>query len=262
MSENLYKAENLVFWYPRSSPAIDHVNFRVSEGEFVALIGPNGSGKSTLLKLLMGLLKPQEGEIKFLGKPLEKVHPRALAREVAYLPQEDEIHFPFTVGEVVMLGRWPHSRGAFFDSPIDKEASARAMAKVGIEQWSGKPVTELSGGERAMVMLAKAIATEPRCFLLDEPAGELDLKHAFEAYRLLRELADSGSGVVVVSHDVGAVSRWADRVVLLCDGRVLADGKPEEVLDKEKLREAYGVGVKVVTDGMDRAVFASMEDEE
>ena len=146
MKDNLYEVREVVFSYRGSSPAVDHVNLNLSSGELVALIGPNGSGKSTLLKLLMGLLKPQEGLIKFMGRALESIHPRALAREVAYLPQEDEIHFPFTVGEVVMLGRWPHSGGAFFDSVSDREAAARAMAKVGIAEWSGKPVTELSGG--------------------------------------------------------------------------------------------------------------------
>ncbi len=255
MSELLYMASDLVFGYRPDERVLDGVNFHVSSGELVALIGPNGAGKSTLLKLLVELVKPEEGEIRFKGESIREFSQREIAKKVAYLPQEDEIHFPFTVGEVVMLGRWPHSGGAFFDSAADRKSALKAMEKVGISGWSERLVTELSGGERARVLLAKAIATEPKCLLLDEPVSELDLKYRTDAYLLLRSLADSGIGVVVVAHDVGAVSRWADRFVLLSEGKVIADGTPSEVLREDILERAYGVRVKVVADGQDRAIF-------
>jgi len=258
MSDALYIASNLSFAYRADRPVLIDVDFSLGAGELVALIGPNGAGKSTLLKLLVGLHKPGSGEIEFGGKPLGDIRPRELARRVAYLPQEDEIHFPFTVGEVVMLGRWPHSGGAFFDSASDREASARAMEVVGIAEWAGRLVTELSGGERARVMLARAIATEPKCLLLDEPVSELDLKWRTDAYILLRRLADSGIGIVVAAHDIGAISRWSDRMALLSRGRIVADGAPDEVLAEPTLKEAYGVEVKVIADGRDRAVFATI----
>jgi iron complex transport system ATP-binding protein len=256
MNDNLYIVRNVSFSYKKDSHVLRGVDFNLDGGEFVALIGPNGSGKSTLLKLMAGLLKSDSGEITFKETPVDRVPPRELAKQVAYLPQEDEFHFPFTVGEIVMLGRWPHSGGAFFDSALDREAASRAINLVGISQWSNRQVTELSGGERARVMLAKAVATEPRCFLLDEPVSELDLKYRADAYRILRDLADRGAGVVVVAHDVGAVSRWSDRMVLLSDGHVLADGKPDSVLTESLLKTAYGVDVKVISDGTDRAIFA------
>ena len=256
MVESLYIAKGIEFAYKPEAPVLRGVDFHIEPGELIALIGPNGSGKSTLLKLLAGLLRPQKGTIEFLGRTLDRIPPRELAREVAYLPQEDEIHFPFSVGEVVMLGRWPHSGGAFFDSKSDRDASAQAMKLAGIQDWGGRQITELSGGERARVMLAKAIATEPKCFLLDEPVSELDLKYRSEAYKLLRSLADEGRSVVVVAHDVGAVARWSDRLVLLAGGRVIADGSPDEVLTQSRLKDAYGIDVKVISDGPDRAVFA------
>jgi iron complex transport system ATP-binding protein len=262
MAEQLYMAKGIEFGYRPGQTVLDGVDFHLSAGELVALIGPNGAGKSTLLKILIGLHKPDAGTIEFGGSALGEISPRELAKEVAYLPQEDEIHFPFTVGEVVMLGRWPHSGGAFFDSPADCTAAHRAMEMVGITDWAGRVVTELSGGERARVHLAKAIATEPKCLLLDEPVSELDLKYRTDAYSLLRRLVDTGMGVVVVAHDIGAVSRWADRFVLLSGGKVAADGRAEAVLRKELLEAAYGVGVKVVADGKDMAIFPVAGDAE
>ncbi len=261
MSNALYIASNLGFGYRPDQPVLDSVDFTVSSGELVALIGPNGAGKSTLLKLLVGLLKPSSGEIKYNGRPIDEITPRDLARRVAYLPQEDEIHFPFTVGEVVMLGRWPHSGGVYFDSAVDQEIALRSMEKVGIADWSGRLVTELSGGERARVTLAKAIATEPECLLLDEPVSELDLKYRADAYSLLRSMVESGLGIVVVAHDIGAVSRWADRIVLLSSGKVIAAGSTDDVLTEGNLRDAYGVSVKVISDGDDRAIFAKPDGE-
>jgi iron complex transport system ATP-binding protein len=257
MTGELYIAEGLEFSWKPKIPVLEGVNFKVEPGEFVALIGPNGAGKSTLLKLLVGLIKPRAGTIRFGGRDLGSFNPRTLARRVAYLPQEDEVHFPFTVGEIVMLGRWPHSGGAFFDNPSDIEAASKAMNMVGISDWAGRRVTELSGGERARVMLARAIAAEPDCFLLDEPASELDLRYRAESYGLLRKLADAGRGIVVAAHDVGTVARWADRLTLLADGRVVADGSGERVLDPALLEAAYGTKVKVISDGLDWAVFAS-----
>lgn len=256
MSESLYIASNLTFGYHPGEMVLHDVNFHVNQGEFVALIGPNGAGKSTILKLLAGLHNPVSGEINFRGRSLVNFPGRELARMVAYLPQEDEIHFPFTVGEVVMLGRWPHSGGAFFDSEIDRDAASSAMTMVGIRDWAGRLITELSGGERARVILAKAIATQPLCLLLDEPVSELDLKNQAEAYQLLKTLAINGAGIVVVAHDVGGVSRWADRLVLLSEGKIVADGNPADVLDENLLAEAYGISVKVISDGDDKAVFA------
>jgi iron complex transport system ATP-binding protein len=256
MPDPLYIASNLKFGYHPDNLVIDGINFHLDRGEFTGLIGPNGSGKSTILKLLVGLLKTQNGEIKFDGIPVSDIPPRELAKRVAYLPQEDEVHFPFTVGEIVMLGRWPHSGGAFFDSESDRKVSLQAMDLVGITDWSGRLITELSGGERARVVLAKAIATEPEILLLDEPVSELDFKFQNEAYKLLRNLTDKGTGVVVIAHDIGSISRWADRLILLSDGKIMADGSPAEVLNEKILETAYGTPVKIISDGVDKAIFA------
>lgn len=255
MQELLYKADDLTFSYRAGTPVLSGIDFRLSRGELACVIGPNGSGKSTLLKLLAGLLKPQGGKILFNGRPVKSIPPRDLARMVSYLPQDDEIHFPFSVGEVVILGRWPHSGGAFFDSAKDRHAAESAMKKVGIITWAGRSITELSGGERARVSLARALATEPECLLLDEPASELDLKHGAETYALLRHIASDGAGVLVAAHDMGSVSRWADRVILLSDGKIRADDSPEKVLTESILSEVFSADIKVMADGNDRAIF-------
>jgi iron complex transport system ATP-binding protein len=256
MSETLYIAENISFSYDRSTPVIDNVSVSINTNEVIAVIGPNGAGKSTLLKLLINLLRPDSGQIKFTGKNVIDIHPRELARHVSYLPQDDEIHFPFSVGEVVMLGRWPHTGAAYFDSPDDKLAAQLAMEKVGIEKWASRPVTDLSGGERARVLLARSLATQPDCLLLDEPASELDLKHRANTFSLLKDLSRENIGVVIVAHDIGSISRWADRMILMSDGKVIADDIPEKVLNENLLESAYGTRVKVLTDGENRAVFA------
>ena len=259
MSNPLYIASNLIFGYRPDTLVLDDISFKLNRGEFTGLIGPNGAGKSTILRLLMGLLKSTAGEIRFDNKPLGEIPPRELARRVAYLPQEDEVHFPFTVGEIVMLGRWPHSGGAFFDSETDRVASLHAMELVGISDWSGRLITELSGGERARVTLAKAIATEPEILLLDEPVSELDLRYQTEVYRLLKSMTAKGTGVVVVAHDIGSISRWADRLILLSGGKILADGVPGDVLNEKILEDAYGTPVKIISDGQDMAIFAKSD---
>jgi len=255
MPDTLYTVKNLAFAYEPGKKVLDVDLFHVSPGEFVALIGPNGAGKSTLLKILSGLIKPASGVLEFKGKKFRDISSRELAKKVAYLPQDDEVHFPFTVGEVVMLGRWPHTGGAFFDSARDIEISSDAMKRVGISDWSGRLINELSGGERARVLLAKAIATQPECMLLDEPVSNLDIKYRAEAYAMLRSLVESGVGIVVVAHDIGSMSRWADRMVLLAGGKIVVDGAPSDVLKEDILERAYGLSVKVITDGNDRAIF-------
>ncbi len=255
MNDLIYNATGLGFSYRTGEMVLRDIDFQLSPGEMVGIIGPNGAGKSTLLKLLSKLLEPSTGQLNLFGKPMSGLDPIHIALKISYLPQESEIHFPFTAGEVVMLGRWPHSGGAFFDSVVDREISSRAMQRVGIGGWENKLVTEMSGGERARVLLAKALAAEPSCLLLDEPVSELDLKNRTEAYSLIRSVADSGTGVVVVAHEIGAVSRWVDRLVLFGMGSIIADGTPDQVLTESNLEKSYGVKTVIISHGPDRAIF-------
>lgn len=227
---------------------LDAVSLQGGAGRFTGIIGPNGAGKSTLLKILAGLLRPTAGEALLNNRPVARLTARALAREVAYLPQETQVAFAFPAWEVVMMGRHPHLGRFRAEGPRDVEAVRRAMALTGTLHLAEQPVTTLSGGERQMTFLAKSLAQEPNVLLLDEPTSALDLHHQLRALNLIRTLCREGMAAIAVLHDLNLAARYCDELVLLCRGRVLAMGTPAEVLTPANLKEAYGVTALVRAD--------------
>ena len=229
------------------------VTLAVAAGEVVAIVGPNGAGKSTLLRVLAGELRPTSGVASVLGQALPRWKAIDLARVRAVLPQSSALSFPFTAREVVRLGRWPHAdRGV--DAHAD-EISSAALAAVGLGGWEERLYPTLSGGEQQRVHLARVLAqvwrdgtASPRLLLLDEPSASLDLAQAQLALALVRRFASEGGGALVVLHDLHLAAGCADRVALLCDGRVIALGEPRVVLTEENLERAYGIPVRVVDD--------------
>src|SRR5918911_2535977 len=214
---------------------------RVERGRLSALVGANGSGKSTLIRLLAGLLKPSAGEVGLGGVPLARVPPRERARRVAYVPQGVSTVFPFTALEVVLTGRSPYTTRFRFENADDLEAARAALAAVDAAHLEARPVTELSGGERQLVALARALAQEPECLLLDEPSAALDLKHRAGLVRHLRRLRDErGMTALVVTHDLQLLDPAFDHVFAMRGGRLAASGAPAEVLRDEVLAEVYG----------------------
>jgi len=214
-------------------------------GEVACILGANGAGKSTLLACLAGLRSPSGGEARLDGKPLLGLAPAARARRIGFLPQTPEIAWPLLVEALVALGRIPH--GASGDSPKDRAAITHAMAATGTEPLRGRRVDTLSGGERARVLIARALAGEPDWLLADEPFTGLDPGHQLDACTLFRRLAhEHGRGVVLTLHDLGLALRLADRVVVLAEGRILAEGAPQTALSPEVLRQAYGVEARLV----------------
>ena len=210
-------------------------------GEITTIAGPNGAGKSTLLTALAGLRHPDRGRVLIGNEDIFGLAPRARARRIAYLPPIPEIAWAVDVRTVVGLGRIPHvgARGLGAD---DDAAVTRAMASAGIESFADRDVTTLSGGERARVLLARALAGEPQWLLADEPLTGLDPGYQLEVAALFRKLAaDQGCGVVITLHDLHMALRISDRVVVLAEGRVLADGPPATALAPDILAEAYGV---------------------
>jgi iron complex transport system ATP-binding protein len=223
------------------------VDLEIRPGDFIGLLGPNGAGKTTVLRLLSGVLRPGAGRVELEGRAIASIPARELARTVAVVPQESGASFPFLVEEVVLMGRSPHLGRLEFEGERDRDIARVAMAETATLAFAGREIGSLSGGERQRVLIARALAQEPRLLLLDEPTSFLDLRHRVELFRLLGRLnREAGLTVVAVSHDLNLAARHCRRVALVHDGRVIADGTPEEVLTESTLREAYGVAVRVV----------------
>ncbi|SJM68864.1 ABC transporter ATP-binding protein [Brevundimonas diminuta 3F5N] len=225
---------------------LNGVGAAFAPGLVTAIVGPNGAGKSTLLDCLAALRAPDAGRVTLDGRPLHDLAPRARARRIAYLPQNAEIAWAVEGRTFVGLGRTPYV-GAWGLRADDRAAVARAMAVTGVEAFADRVVSTLSGGERARVMIARALAGEPQWLLADEPLAGLDPGHVLDACDLFRRLADEeGRGVVLTLHDLDAALRVADRVIVLAEGRVLADAAPAEALSPAVLKAAYGVEARTL----------------
>jgi len=225
---------------------LQDISLSIGAGEMVGLLGPNGSGKTTLVKLVSGVLKPREGEIMLDGSSLSRLHRRFIASRVAVVPQQFHIPFAFNVGEVVMLGRTPFIRAFAGETGADRDAVSTAMEVVGIGELAERRFDELSGGERQKVILAMALAQQPKLLLLDEPTVHLDITHQIEILELVRRLnAEQGITVLAAMHDLNLASLYFGRLVLLKEGRLLSDGTPAEVLTEDRIREVYSASVRV-----------------
>jgi len=217
------------------------IELSVAEGEVLGLIGPNAAGKTTLLRILAGLFKPEQGDVRIGERFITEIPRQELAQYLAYMEQGSMAHWPMTVRNLIAIGRLPHLGPWRRPSGEDSEAVAAAMAEADIIHLADRPATMLSGGERARVMLARALATSPRLLLADEPVAQLDPYHQIRVMELLRGLAGRNGGVVVVLHDLSLAARFCDRLVLLADGKIQSEGPPPVVLTAEILERVYGV---------------------
>jgi len=243
-SEPLIACSQLSFDYGEGV-VLRQAELGVGRGELVGLVGPNGSGKSTLLSLLAGLLVPAGGSVRFDGRGLDTFPRRELARSIAYVPQHVELAFPFTVHEVVLTGRHAHMGWLAWESAEDLRIAREAMEAVGIADLARRRFRELSGGERQRVMIAAALAQQPRLLVLDEPTASLDLHHQDGVMRVVERLVrQTGMAAILAVHDLNLALAWCPRLVMLDGGRVVADGSPEGVIEESRLREVYGSGAK------------------
>jgi iron complex transport system ATP-binding protein len=218
----------------------------VSEGEILGIIGANGSGKTSLLKLMAGLLSPQEGRISLHGRDVAALPPEEMARLVALVPQESQVLFPFTVGELVLMGRVVHQKGWGWESGEDLRIARQAMRIMEVDHLATRTFQALSGGERHRTVIARALAQHTPILLLDEPTAFLDLKHQVEICGILKGLnRERHVTVVLVSHDLNLASQHCDRLLLLHAGRPYRTGPPKEVLTVEHLRVTYGCDVLI-----------------
>jgi len=245
LSEPLLRADALTAGYGERT-ALCSLDLAAYPGEVLAVVGPNGAGKSSLLKVLGGSLKPWQGEVTIAGQELSRIDRRSLARLIASVAQENPVAFQFSALEVTLMGRAPHLGAFHLETGHDVAIARAALKAFGLGDIAGRPIQELSGGERKRVFLARAIAQQAPIILLDEPAAFLDLRHVAEIFMLFRELcAERETTVIVTLHDLNVAALYADRVLLLKDGECVACGTPAEVLTPANLSAVYEVNVHV-----------------
>lgn len=222
---------------------LSDISLMIRPGEMVALLGVNGAGKTTLMRLLAGLLPPSAGQLLLDGAALDAISPEARAKRIVWLPQTPDIHWPISVERLVMLGRLPYLKAFRREGEADLEAVARAIEATGVGGFRTRPVTSLSAGERARVLLARALATDAPLLLADEPVAALDPAQGFRMLELLQREAQRGRGVLAVLHDLSLAARFFSRILLLHDGKLLADGPPGRVLSDEHIARVFGIRV-------------------
>ncbi|MEZ0310630.1 MAG: ABC transporter ATP-binding protein [Myxococcota bacterium] len=237
--------EHLAFGYGNRRVGED-VSLGVAPGEIACLLGPNGSGKTTLFKTLLGLLPPLGGTIHIDGADATNWTPQARARSVAYVPQAAATSFAYTVREIVLMGRAPHLPVFAVPSKTDHEKAESALARVGIAALGARVATELSGGERQLVLIARALVQECRTMIMDEPTASLDLGNRVRVLSQLRRLASEGVSAIIATHEPDHALAIADHAFLLSQGRLVGSGKPADVITTESLSRLYGVTVDVI----------------
>ncbi|SFM35971.1 iron complex transport system ATP-binding protein [Ectothiorhodospira mobilis] len=230
-----------------SKTALHGVDLEVDRGEIVALLGPNGSGKTTLLQCANRLLKARRGEIHLLSRPLAGLSRARIARHIAYVPQVADGVYPMTVLESVLLGlegiRWRYPTA-------EVERAVALLEHLDMPHLAHALLTEISGGERQKAAIARALMRETPLLLLDEPSNHLDLRHQRDLIRILqRRSRETGQGILVVLHDINIATQLADRIVLMREGRILAQGPPSEIITRDTIQEVYGVDAGIVSDG-------------
>lgn len=230
---------------------LQDVSATFAAGQVVALVGPNGAGKSSLLRVLAGLIKPTRGTVVLGGRDIAGLPPAEIARHIAYLPQAREIHWPMAARAIVALGRLPHQVLGTTTPKRDAAVISSALAAMDITSFADRPVLTLSGGEQARVLMARALAQEPQLLLTDEPTAGLDLRHQLDLMQCLRARAAAGGASIIALHDLGLAARFADQIILLAEGRIVARGAATDVLTEARVSAVYGVELAVAhVDGL------------
>lgn len=238
----MIEIKDLQFSY-QIQPVLEDVCCHIHAGDFVALVGPNGSGKSTLLKCINRILRPQKGVITINGEEVATIAPTELARFMAYVPQSQRRQYSTTVFDAVLTGRKPHIGWRPMNRDFDYVSDT--LRFLHLEKLSDKRVNELSGGQQQMVMIARALAQEPKILLLDEPTANLDIRHQFEVLELLHDLCNKGITIIIAIHDINMAIRYASHIMMLKEGRIFAYGK-EEVVTSENIGELYNINVEII----------------
>ena len=241
--ECMLDIRDAAYRYPSGSDVFEHVSFTVDRGEIVSILGPNGAGKSTLLTCVAGLFDLHKGEILLKGTPMHAMKMEDVAKLVGFVPQNHYPTFDYTVEEFVLLGRSPHIGMLSSPGEKDREIAAASIAEMGLQHFRGRIYTQLSGGERQLVLIARALCQQPQILLLDEPTAHLDYGNQIRMLKLVERLRDSGYTILMTTHFPDHVFMCCDKVVIIKDKGLFACGRPEEVMTEKTLLETYGVPV-------------------
>ncbi|HGY56063.1 MAG TPA: heme ABC transporter ATP-binding protein [Caldithrix abyssi] len=241
----LLQADSLSFSYG-IEPVLKNIRLQMRSGEMIGIIGPNGAGKTTLIKLLAGILPAQKGAVYANGKQISEIKRKEIARLIAYVPQTVDLQFDFAVEEIIGMGRYPFLQGMALLDDGGRPAVEQALRTMDLQPMRRRSFLSLSGGEKQRTIIASALAQQTEIMLLDEPTSSLDLKHQQQIYRILRRLTrEENKLVVLITHDINLSAQFCDRMVLLHNGAVIADGRPDEVLKFNLIQQVYGVKVYI-----------------
>lgn len=227
---------------------LEDICFSAEEGKLLGLIGPNGSGKTTLLKVISSIIKPEIGSVLLDNLDIMRMKKRDIARKMAVVPQESSTSFSFTAIEVVLMGRTPHLKRFETEDSKDFEIAKRCMRMTDCLNLAERPIDELSGGELQKVIIARALAQEPKILLMDEPTSHLDIKNQIEILDLMKRLANDGLTVISVLHDINMAARYCDELILLKDGKIVSSGRTEDVLTTKNIKNVFGISVSIKKD--------------
>jgi len=247
MNAELITLQEVVFGYDRRKPAvIEGFNLSIYEGSITAILGPNGVGKTTLLKLVLGWLKPWSGKIRLNGKPLEHYSRREMGKQMAMIPQSEHTPFEYSVLEYVLLGRTPYMPPLGLPSPSDEMIAYEALEQAGIAHLSDHSIIGLSGGERQLVLVARALAQQTKILLLDEPTSHLDLSNKHRLVNILQRLKENGTTILMTTHEPDIALALSNQTILIANGRILAAGPTDEVVNSGSLTQVYHLPIKII----------------
>jgi len=249
---SIIKLSNIEFSYrdlkSDTDFALSDINLTVNDGDFLSILGPNGSGKSTLIKLITGYLEPKNGEITLDSTPLKNYNRKGIAKKIAYVPQIPTSIYPFSVYEIVAMGRFPYLDMTGFEKSEDIEIIDKTIELMELSHLANKGINEISGGEAQRAFIGRALVQQPKTLLLDEPNAHLDIKHQISIFNLLKRLNETdGITIVTVMHDLNLTSLYSSRIVMLKNGKIFLDGKVSDALTPENIRSVFEVDVEITT---------------
>ncbi|MCF8241510.1 MAG: ABC transporter ATP-binding protein [Melioribacteraceae bacterium] len=247
---NILELRNINFAYKSKNIGekffLSDISFQVSHGDFIGLLGPNGSGKSTLMKIISGILKPANGNIYFEEDEIGTINRRNIAKKIAFVPQKNNSVFPFSLFEIVAMGRTPHLAYHGFENKNDAVIVEDALNRLGIYNLRNKGINEVSGGEAQRAFIARALVQKPKLLLLDEPNAHLDIKHQIAIFDLLKELnQDEKLTIISVSHDLNLAGLYSKRGILIKEGRIIKDGSIGEIMNRNYIQEVFDVNTAI-----------------